>query len=174
MKNCRHYGTSARPDHFTEYYTLLVNEQKTPDNSRTCDLLMEILLNETSRAETETPSRVKLPELAESAKRIIDLQFADSISTSDVAAELNCDPDYLGKVFRKAAGCSVLQYINHLRCREAAFLLRSSVSSIKEIAFFCGFNDLPHFRRQFFRQYSLLPGEYRRVYRLRKTNTMNL
>ena len=174
LKNCRQYGTSARPDHFTEYYTLLVNEQKTPDNSRTCDLLMEILLNETCRAETETPSRVKLPELAESAKRIIDLRFADSISTSDVAAELNCDSDYLGKVFRKAAGCTVLQYINHLRCREAAFLLRSSVSSIKEIAFFCGFNDLPHFRRQFFRQYSLSPGQYRRVYRLRKTNTMNL
>ena len=46
--------------------------------------------------------------------------------------------------------------------------------SIKEIAFFCGFNDLPHFRRQFFRRYSVTPGEYRRVHRVGKVNTMNL
>ena len=174
LKPCHPYGSSPRPDYFTRYFSLLVNEQNPPGNRRTCDLLMEILLNETCRDAHAEVSRSKLPELAESAKRIIDLKFASGLSTADVAAELNCSRDYLGKVFRKAAGCSVLQYINYLRCREAAYLLRTSVSSIKEIAFFCGFNDLPHFRRLFFRQYSVTPGQYRRIHRISKVNTMNL
>ena len=91
-----------------------------------------------------------------------------------MATELNCSRDYLSHVFQNTFGLSVLQYINHMRCREAAYLLRSSVSSIKEIAFFCGFNDLPHFRRQFFRKYSVTPRQYRRVHRVGNVNTMNL
>lgn len=174
LKQCHSCGSSARADYFTRYFTLLVNEQQMPANRRTCDLLMEILLNETCRNAPAEVSRSKLPELAESAKRIINLKFASNLSTADVAAELNCSRDYLGKVFHQAAGCSVLQYINHMRCREAAYLLLTSVSSIKEIAFFCGFNDLPHFRRLFFRQYSVTPGQYRRMYRISKVNTMNL
>lgn len=174
LKPCHKYGTAVRPDYFTQYFTLLINEQKMPDNRETCSLLMKILLNETRRAVSGEASRFKLSDLAESAKRIADLRFADSISTADVAAELNCSPDYLGKVFRKAFGCSVLQYINRMRCREAAYLLRTSVSSIKEIAFFCGFNDLPHFRRLFFRRYSVSPVQYRRMHRIGNANTMNL
>ena len=96
------------------------------------------------------------------------------ISSSGVAKELNCSRDYLGRIFHRALGCTVSQYINRKRCREAAYLLRSGVLSIKEIAFFCGFNDLPHFRRQFFRCYSVTPGEYRRVHRVGSVNTMNL
>ena len=175
LKHCHQYGTSSRTEYFTQYFTLLVNEQKTPCNHRTCDLLMQILLNETRRTEgKEASSRYKVSELAESAKRIVDLRFADNISTADVAAELNCSRDYLGKVFHKAVGCSILQYINYMRLRQSAYLLRTSVSSIKEIAFFCGFNDLPHYRRLFFRRYSMTPRQYRRVHRVSNSNSMNL
>lgn len=168
------YGDVMRPDYFTQYFTLLINEQNTPDNEHNCNLLMEILLNETRRSRLPSHVGPRIPELAESAKRIIDLRFAAGISSSHVAKELNCSRDYLGKVFHAALGSTISQYINYKRCREAAYLLRTSVLSIKEIAFFCGFNDLPHFRRQFFRKYSVTPREYRRVNRVGNVNTMNL
>ena len=174
LEHCRQYGSSTRPDYFAQYFTLLINEQRTPDNHRTCGLLMEILLNETCRSGGGEAPKFKFSELAESAKRIIDLRIVENISSGDVAKELNCNRDYLGKVFHKAFGCSIIQYINRMRCREAAYLLRTSVSSIKEIAFFCGFNDLPHFRRMFARHYSVSPGQYRRMHRVSKFNTMNL
>ncbi|MBQ6471715.1 MAG: helix-turn-helix transcriptional regulator [Victivallales bacterium] len=174
LKRCHQYGRPARPDYFTQYFTLLINEQKTLANQRTCELLKEILLNETCREPADSPVKTKVSELAEGAKRIVNLHFADNISTADVAAELNCSRDYLSHVFQKTFGVSVLQCINHQRCREAAYLLRTSLSSIKEIAFFCGFNDLPHFRRQFFRKYSVTPRQYRRVHRVGNVNTMNL
>lgn len=175
LKDLPSFGTSLRRDYFTQYFTLLVNEQKTPDNQRTCDLLMEILLNEAGRnGIRKDVSQYDLSELAESAKRIIDLRFSDNISANDVAVELNCSRDYLSKIFRKATGRTVLQYINFLRCRQAAMLLASNSHSVKEIAFFCGFNDLPHFRKLFYRQYSVTPGEYRRINRISKVNTMYL
>ena len=175
LKTCQSYGTSPRPEFFAQYYTLLVNEQKFPNNQRTCDLLMEILLNETRRITTNEAVSFNgsVSELAESAKRTVDLHFADNISTADVAAELKCSPNYLGKVFHKAYGCTILQYINSVRCRQAAYLLRTSNSSIKEIAFFSGFNYLPHFRRLFFRKYSVTPKQYRRLHRVSNSNTMN-
>ena len=46
LKMCRQYGQAARPDYFTQYFTLLINEQKTLGNQRTCELLMEILLKQ--------------------------------------------------------------------------------------------------------------------------------
>ena len=168
------YGNVSRPDYFAQYFTLLVNEQSTPGNQRTCDLLMEILLNETRRDNIPSVSMPKIPELAEAAKRLIDLKFAAGISSSNVAKELNCSSDYLGKVFHNSMGCTLLQYINYKRCREAAYLLRMTVMSIKEIAFSCGFNDLPHFRRQFYRKYSVTPSQYRKMNRVGKVNTMNL
>ena len=175
LKDLPSYGTSLRRDYFTQYFTLLINEQRLPDNQRTCDLLMEILLNEVGRGGgRKEPSKFDLPELAESARRIMDLRFSDNISASDVAAELNCSRDYLSKIFRKATGRTVLQYINYLRCREAAILLSANSYSVKEIAFFCGFNDLPHFRKLFYRQYSVTPGQYRRIHRVSKVNTMYL
>ena len=175
LKPFPQYGTSLRRDYFTQYFTLLINEQKTPDNQRTCDLLMEILLNEVSRSGMRKDvSKLKLPALAEAAKRIIDLRFSDDISASDVAAELNCSRDYLSKLFQKSMGRSLLQYIHYLRCREAAMLLAANSHSVKEIAFFCGFNDLPHFRKLFYRQYSVTPGQYRRIHRVSTVNTMYL
>lgn len=175
LKDLSAFGTSLRRDYFMQYFTLLVNEQKTPDNQRTCDLLLEILLNEVSRSGIRKDvSNSDLSELAEAAKRIMDLRFSDNISASDVAAELNCSRDYLSKVFRKTTGRTLLQYINYLRCRQAAMLLAFNSHSVKEIAFFCGFNDLPHFRKLFYRQYSVTPGEYRRINRISKVNTMYL
>ena len=173
LEKCRRRGSISRQECFAQYFTLLVDEQHVPDNRRTCDLLMEILLNETCRDQLPGDAGATVPELAAAAKRFINLKFAAGISSADVARELNCSRDYLGKVFRSAVGSTISQYINFMRCREAACLLRSGVMSVKEIAFFCGFNDLPHFRRQFFRRYSVTPGQYRRIHRVSSVNTMN-
>ena len=168
------YGSAQRSDYLMQYFTLLTNEQKHPDNQLTCDLLMEILLNETIRKSRPETLSAKVSLLAEAAKRIIDLNFTSHVTCSKIALELNCSADYLGKVFRKSFDVSLLEYLNNKRCDEAAYLLESGDSSIKEIAFFCGFNDLPYFRRQFFRIYSVTPGQYRKMHRANKVNTMNL
>ncbi|MBE6358299.1 MAG: AraC family transcriptional regulator [Lentisphaerae bacterium] len=168
------YGTSSRKEYFTSYFTFLLNEQKTPGGQKTCDLLMKILLNETRRNTMPTGKASVTSNLANEAKRIIDLDFASPLSTSDIAGSLSCNTDYLGRIFRKTFNCTMTEYLNDRRCEEAATLLQYSTSQIKEIAFFCGFNDMPYFRRQFFKHYSVTPLQYRKLHQIKSVNTMNV
>ena len=168
------YGCAARGDYLMQYFTLLINEQKHPDNQVTCNLLMKILLHETLRKSLPETLSAGVPLIADAARRIIDLNFASQVTCAGIAAELNCSADYLGKVFRKSFKMTILEYLNSKRCCEAAYLLESGDSSVKEIAFFSGYNDLPYFRKQFFRIYSVTPGQYRKMHRTGKVNTMNL
>lgn len=168
------YGTSLRRENFLNYFTILTNEQKYPDSQQTCNLLMKILLNETCRNAPSENNDPLASNLAQGAKRILDLKFASQVGSSDVAKELNCNVDYLGRIFRRAFSCTMIDYLNTKRCEEAATLLRYGTSSVKEIAFFCGFNDLAYFRRQFFRRYSMTPVQYRQLHKTEYINTMNV
>lgn len=168
------YGISNRKEYFTNYFTFLLNEQRMPGGQATCNLLMKILLNETRRSSTPENAQSSSSTLAHEAKRIIDLNFATPLSSSDVAKNLGCNIDYLGRIFRKTFNCTMMEYLNNKRCEEAAVLLEYSTSQVKEIAFFCGFNDLPYFRRQFFKHYSLTPMQYRRLRQTKYVNTMNV
>ncbi|OQA88600.1 MAG: HTH-type transcriptional regulator YesS [Lentisphaerae bacterium ADurb.Bin242] len=163
------YGCAARPESFSEYFELLLAEQRVRDNARTCDLLLELLLNETIRS--QGPREAEQSRLAEEARRIIRLRFSDNISTSDIARELGCNADHLGRVFHHNYGMSVVDALNEARVENCAKLLRSGTGSIKEIAYSCGFNDTAYFRRRFFHRFSLRPSQYRKLHSNIKINT---
>ena len=174
LANTVEYGTSYRKEYFISYFTFLLNEQKIAGGQKTCDLLMKILLNETSRNAMPENKISTASNLAQEAKRIIDLDFASPLSASAIAADLSCNTDYLGRIFKKTFNCTMMEYLNNKRCEEAATLLQYSTSQVKEIAFFCGFNDMPYFRRQFFKHYSVTPLQYRELHQIKSVNTMNV
>ncbi len=163
------YGRAARPENFSEYFELLLAEQRVRDNERTCNLLLELLLNETRRS--SLPPEEEQSRLAEEAGRIIKLRFSDNISTSDIARELGCNADHLGRVFHHNCGMSVVDALNKARLENCAKLLRSGTGSIKEIAYSCGFNDPAYFRRRFFQYFSLRPSQYRKLHSNIRINT---
>ncbi len=163
------YGRAARPENFSEYFELLLAEQRFRDNEQTCELLLELLLNETRR--TCLPPEAEQSHLAEEAERIIRLRFSDNISTSDIARELGCNADHLGRVFHHNCGMSVVEALNKTRLENAAKLLRAGKGSIKETAYSCGFNDPAYFRRRFFQHFSVRPSQYRKLHSNIKINT---
>lgn len=163
------YGSAARPESFSEYFELLLAEQRVRDNEKTCDLLLEILLNETTRI--PTPYEADQSRLAEEARQIIKLRFSDNISTADIARELGCNADHLGRVFHNNYGVSIVESLNATRLEKCASLLRSGPGSIKEIAYACGFNDPAYFRRRFFSHFSLRPSQYRKLHSNIRINT---
>lgn len=174
LANAVEYGTSYRQEYFNSYFTFLLNEQKVAGGQKTCDLLMQILLNETARNNRPENIISTSSNLAGEAKRIIDLDFASPLTASVIAKNLSCNTDYLGRIFKKTFNCTMMEYLNNKRCEEAATLLQYSTSQVKEIAFFCGFNDMPYFRRQFFKHYSVTPLKYRELHQIKSVNTMNV
>ena len=70
--------------------------------------------------------------------------------------------DYLCRVFRLEKGTTPHKYLNSLRLRSAASMLRTdySTSSISEIANLCGFRNPLYFSRIFKKEYLMSPTEY--------------
>ncbi len=154
-------GSCLRPEHLANLYSLLLTEQRELGRNRhALDLLTELLLNELELTDDVTaPPTAKI--LAEQAMSRIRLRFEEELSTSILAHELNCNQDYLGRVFLRSYGLSITRAINRERIGCAKKLLSSSTLSIKEIAFESGFNDPAYFRRQFFRECATTPRAYR-------------
>jgi len=130
-----------------------------PDAQRTRELLLRyaavshplaasgIILELLASLITVTTS-VEHP-LAHSADAIIARRFHEALSTIDVAQALAVHPDHLGRVYRVARGCTVLQGIQRRRIRDAQELLLAGGWSQERIARECGFSDARYFRRVF-------------------------
>jgi signal transduction histidine kinase/ligand-binding sensor domain-containing protein/DNA-binding response OmpR family regulator len=72
------------------------------------------------------------------------------------------------KLFRKIksiSGLSNMEFIRYIRLRKAAELMISTDLRIKEIAFQVGFQDIKHFREQFFKLFEMNPSDFIHKYR---------
>lgn len=67
------------------------------------------------------------------------------------------------RIFRNAAGTTPIDYLNQIRLRHAAALLKHTSTPISEIALECGFTDSNYFTRKFKTQYAATPREYRNM-----------
>lgn len=75
--------------------------------------------------------------------------FREELNLSNLASITGFSADYFSKIFKKRTSYHVREYINELRIREACRLLRSGGENISEIAWRCGFEQIPHFNRVF-------------------------
>lgn len=160
LNSCPRTGHIHRTAAMGDYISMLLTEQTRDGDQLSSDLLLALLINETRR----TAEDYSVPDttLASVAEQAIKLHFTENISTCTIAAELKCNPDYLGRIFRRQFGCTLTEYLNRMRLRHAASLLASGYSSIKEAAYDSGFSDLSYFRRRFLQEYSMRPSEYRK------------
>lgn len=69
--------------------------------------------------------------------------------------------EHLTREFRRHYHMSPTEYINILRLRNAARLLRATNEPIINIVFDCGFNSISYFNRLFKAHYNMTPRDYR-------------
>ncbi len=85
----------------------------------------------------------------------------EDLSVETLAAELQCSPNYLSKLFRKKVGERLVERINRLRVQHAIDALSRTRLSVKVIAAACGFSDANYFARVFRRATGRSPLQYR-------------
>ena len=82
-------------------------------------------------------------------------------SMGALSKRVNLSPIRMRQLFKKETGQTASQYVRRLRLREAEKLLRTTFLTIKEVTFLCGMNDVSHFARDFKKEYSKTPSQYR-------------
>ena len=171
LRTCPPHAPVRDPEAFTAFCNLLLLEQKSEENAESCNYLASLLIRKAETAPPETvPERAPL-RLIEEADRFILLHFEEEISTSLIAEQLQCHPDYLGRIYAETRRCTIGDAIRKKRIAHACRLLEHSMMSVKQIAYESGFNDPSHFRRQFFRECSVTPRQYRQLHTGEHVNT---
>jgi len=105
--------------------------------------------------------RRKLPPIVQAAIQYIQKHYSEIIRLDAVAAFARCNPDYLGRLFKRNMFCGIEEYTARVRVDHARLLLETSRYGLGEVGFLVGFQDQTHFGRVFKRLSGLTPGEYR-------------
>lgn len=95
----------------------------------------------------------------------IQINFAEPIQLSEIAAALGLSRNYFCRLFKKQVGLSPQEYLVTYRLETAAKLLTEQGLSQKEAATRVGYPDVYTFSRMFKRKFGIPPGEYVRFHK---------
>jgi AraC-like DNA-binding protein len=118
---------------------------------------------------TATQSAVGGRDSGQTDKRIdrvvrwIHEHLTQNLSIEAAADQVHVSPAAFSRFFRRSLGKTFTEYVNDLRCTEAAIQLRRSDKPVAAIAQDCGFATLSHFNKQFLQRYHQTPRNYRKT-----------
>lgn len=159
------HSAPRRPSLLMEWMHRYLDDQSSgAATSATAGLLVQLLLAELAAAPRAAGNGDPAAHLVGRAEAWIGHHYQDPISTSDIAQALGCNSDYLGRVFRRITGSSIVASIHERRLGEAKRRLIETAAEVEAIAKSVGFNDVVHFRRLFRRHNGCAPGAFRNLH----------
>lgn len=93
--------------------------------------------------------------------RFIHAHYAEEISVSGIARELNINEDYLGRIFKESTSFSINEYRSNYRIAQASQLLARPELAIHEIARAVGIENQHYFSQLFKQKMGVTPTQYR-------------
>ena len=124
---------------------------------------IQLLLREMCREyeNRQHPSPIK--DSVKTARHWIAENLRQRLLVEVVAKRVGLSPSRLQQLFRSRLACSVQQYIERERLREARYWLMHTGLRINEIAERTGFSDAFYFCRRFTKTFGQSPREYRKI-----------
>lgn len=91
----------------------------------------------------------------------IQEHYTEPITNAKLAKIIHLSEDRFNHLFKESMGVAPLHYINEIRLKKAAHLLKTDEFTISEAAIAVGFQDFNHFGRLFRKLYGCTPSEFR-------------
>ncbi|MBT3145689.1 helix-turn-helix domain-containing protein [Neptunomonas phycophila] len=95
------------------------------------------------------------------AQHLIHRGFSGPLLVENLAQEANLTERTFLRRFQKATGLTPSEYIQQFRVHKARELLENSTTTVDQIAWMIGYEDVSAFRRMFHKQTGLTPSQYR-------------
>lgn len=103
-----------------------------------------------------------LPTVVRDIMSYVDSNLDGDMELISLASIFHYNEKYLGRLFKKATGKTLNQYICEKRIEAAEKLLRSTDLSVTEISLRTGFGNVTYFNRRFLRAMGMPPTAYRK------------
>ena len=98
----------------------------------------------------------------------INLRYKEDIRLSDLAALVGMTPTAFSRFFKLRTGRSISEYVIDIRLGHATRQLVDSTTSVAEICYECGFNNVSNFNRIFKKKNGASPKMFREIYQHHK------
>ena len=123
----------------------------------TYELFNEYLQNDSITA----PSDFNCKIIEQVKNYVVENINNSQLNVSVIADYFDFSDDYLGRIFKKYTGVSLISYITHIRLNQACRLLRNTQLTIGEIAQIVGYSNSNYFCRVFKKQLNTTPNDFR-------------
>lgn len=98
--------------------------------------------------------------VVENVKDYVHEHYAEDISRQDIESSVHLNGDYLNRIFKKATGYSLVQYIQYYRILVSKRLLAEQKCTITEAGTKVGFDTPSYFAKVFKKWTNMTPNEY--------------
>ncbi len=109
----------------------------------------------------ESFQTLQYPKTIKDGIQYMRAHFQDPLTLEQVAKHAGLSPFHFSRLFKRATGISLLEYLLGLRLDQAKFLLSETPLTVREISEKCGFSDQGYFGRVFKRYESMTPSQFR-------------
>ena len=105
------------------------------------------------------------PQAVASAKQFVQSHAEEPIRLEQVVQHVNVSRFYFCKLFKKATGMTLTEYVARVRVEKAKALLVDPSMRVSEVVWAAGFGSIPRFNSVFKRYVGMPPTEYRAALR---------
>jgi len=105
------------------------------------------------------------PSAVASAKEFVQAHVEEPITLDQVVEHVHVSRFYFCKLFKKATGMTLTDYVARVRVEKAKTLLGDPSRRISEVVFAAGFGSIPRFNSVFKEHVGMAPTEYRAALR---------
>lgn len=115
----------------------------------------------TKGAEYSSAIRLSQPVI-DRVLKYISLHLEQELTREDIAGHVFLHPDYLTRIFKRATGLSLPEYISQERLKLAGELLSKTDMPVSMIAAKVGFSNFSYFSKLFKKQFGMNPAEFKK------------
>ncbi len=108
--------------------------------------------------------------MVKNAVDFILLNLGSPLTLKTIADQIHANPSHLSRKFKQETDMTLTDFINLKRIEEAELYLQRGTSSVTEIAFMVGFNDLNYFSKVFKKLRLMTPTQYMKKYAINIKN----
>ena len=147
----------------SDSYIQQIEECKDPPLAHKAEFQYAEMVHEIKEKQKGILKKQKNPRINK-CKDFIFSHLHDRITLEDLAAEADCNPNYLSQLFKECEGISISGYILQEKINRAKNLLIYSDYSYIEIATYLGFSSQSHLGTQFKKHTGYTLRQYREIY----------